>query len=725
MLKRYLTDLFRGYAALVFVDRVWIGAAFACSTFIVPNVGTSGLLGAVAGLVTAAWLGFSKHHNRLYVLNSLLVGLSLGAFFEFSPYLAGLIVLSAFFTVFVTVGIADSLWRWDRLPALSLPFVLVAVLAATIAHSYTGLHRYDALHVEPAVWFGDGIDAFFNALGATYFTPHPVAGAIIFAGLFWRSRYLALLALSGYLTGLLVFSSLTNTPDPGLLTWSGFTFAFSAVALGGIYTIPSRAGFLFALTAAAVAALLAAAFMPMALNYHLPVMAAPLLITTLTMLVALRKRSGLTRPWLAPQPGLPEVNYERARLATVRAGELNSVPLLLPVYGEWHIYQGFDGPHTHQPPWQHALDLHMTERGRSFRSEGRRLEDYFCFDLPIISPAHAEVVRVQDSLPDNAPGEVDVKNNWGNFVLLRLHSGLHVLLAHLRQHSVKVKEGQRVIPGTPIAQCGNSGRSPQPHLHLQVQAEAALGSATHPFHLCSVLITHADNAPEYHVIRRPQEGERVQAAESDVVLAARLHLPVGRSFSYAVSLPDNKSSAGSLSVELKLTGQFRLSSARGASCAFEETNGVLAFYDRIGPRDPLLDLWLIALGLTPLTERAQSWHDAPSARLFPLTLAQRLTLALLRPMGCGVDSHYRRQWHAAQTHWIQTGHHSLRLGFWQWHWHSEAIIDIEQSYAVLRLRTGTRAWSATLTGVESRADEGIPAHRSMAPKGTHHDRPAV
>ena len=719
MAKQYLTELFRGYAAVVFVDRAWLGAMFACSTFIFPNIGGAGLLGAVTGLTTGLQLGFSKHHNRISVLNCLLVGLSLGAFFEFSIYLAGLIILSAFFTVFVTVGVADSLSRWDRLPALSVPFVLIAILAASIAHSYPGLHRYAALRVDTSEWFGHGFDAFFNALGATYFTPHPLMGAILFAGLFWRSRYLALLAASGYIVGSVVFIYLTDAHDPGLLVWSGFTFAFTSVALGGIYTIPSRAGFLFALAAAAISALLAAALIPMALAYHLPLMAAPLLITLLTVLAALRKRTGLTPPWLAPQPGLPEVNYERARLATVRSGELNSVPLLLPVFGEWSIYQGFDGPHTHQAPWQHALDLHMTERGRSFRGEGARLEDYFCFDLPVISPAHAVVVRVLDSLPDNAPGEVDVKNNWGNFVLLRLHSGLHVLLAHLRQHSVKAKEGHHVVPGTLIANCGNSGRSPQPHLHLQVQVDAALGGATHPFHLCSVLTHQADDdAPEYQLICRPPEGMRIQAAVPDAVLASRLHLPVGRSFSYALTLPGNKSKAGTLSVELKLTGQFRLSSTRGASSAFEESNGVLAFYDRLGARDRLLDLWLVALGLTPLTERAQSWQDAPSVELFPLTLTQRVLLALLRPLGCGVDSRYQRQWHATHQHWVQTGQHRLRLAFVDWQWDSEAIIDIEQSYAELRLRTGLREWHARLTRAEARGDEGIPAQSFTTARGT-------
>jgi hypothetical protein len=405
----------------------------------------------------------------------------------------------------------------------------------------------------------------------------------------------------------------------------------------------------------------------------------------------------------------------------VRAGELNSVPLLLPVFGEWRVYQGFGGAHTHQPPWRHALDFHMTENDRSYRGDGKRLEDFLCFDLPVVSPAHGEVVRVQDDLPDNPPGEVDVRNNWGNFVLLRLHNELYVLLAHLRRHSVKVKEGQRVVPGTPLAQCGNSGRSPQPHVHLQVQRDATPGSPTHPFHLCSVVLRRNNQSPEYHVVARPDEGDLVRAAEADVFLASRLHLPVGRRLEYRFNAPGAAERHGILSTELTLAGQFRLVSDRGASAAFAEANGVLAFYDRRGARDALLDLWVLALGLTPLTERARSWSDAPAATLLPLTPFQRAVLGVLRPLGCGVDSRYQRVWNAQANQWLQSARHELRVAWWRWVWQTEVVIDVENGCRELTLRGGDRTWRAALTGAELRGDEGIPGWSyAVAPDSIKH-----
>ena len=43
---------------------------------------------------------------------------------------------------------------------------------------------------------------------------------------------------------------------------------------------------------------------------------------------------------------------------------------------------------------------------------------------------------------------------------------------HLKQNSVKVKKGDTVKQGDPIAECGNSGNSPGPHVHFQLQNTA-------------------------------------------------------------------------------------------------------------------------------------------------------------------------------------------------------------------------------------------------------------
>ena len=56
----------------------------------------------------------------------------------------------------------------------------------------------------------------------------------------------------------------------------------------------------------------------------------------------------------------------------------------------------------------------------------------------------------------------------GNFVALDC-GDFHVILAHLRQGSVRVREGQAVTAGEPVGELGKSGNSSEPHLHVHAQ----------------------------------------------------------------------------------------------------------------------------------------------------------------------------------------------------------------------------------------------------------------
>ena len=56
----------------------------------------------------------------------------------------------------------------------------------------------------------------------------------------------------------------------------------------------------------------------------------------------------------------------------------------------------------------------------------------------------------------------------GNHVVIDCGGRRYAVLAHLRRRSVVVQEGERVRAGQQIAECGNSGNSTEPHLHVQV-----------------------------------------------------------------------------------------------------------------------------------------------------------------------------------------------------------------------------------------------------------------
>jgi len=72
-------------------------------------------------------------------------------------------------------------------------------------------------------------------------------------------------------------------------------------------------------------------------------------------------------------------------------------------------------------------------------------------------------------------------NPAGNFVRIMHDDGTMGVYLHLMQGSVKVREGQRVLPGSALALSGNTGNSTGPHLHFVVQRNVGLALESIPF----------------------------------------------------------------------------------------------------------------------------------------------------------------------------------------------------------------------------------------------------
>jgi len=152
---------------------------------------------------------------------------------------------------------------------------------------------------------------------------------------------------------------------------------------------------------------------------------------------------------------------------------------------------------------RYAIDfIGVDERGRTAaaRSWGAFVgteppERFVGFGRPILAPAGGTVVRVHDGEPDHvarrsplslvayAMGQAarlrqGVAAIAGNHVIIQLAGGLgFVALVHLRNGSVRVRAGESVHTAQPLAECGNSGNSTQPHVHLQVMDTLDLAQA--------------------------------------------------------------------------------------------------------------------------------------------------------------------------------------------------------------------------------------------------------
>lgn len=66
----------------------------------------------------------------------------------------------------------------------------------------------------------------------------------------------------------------------------------------------------------------------------------------------------------------------------------------------------------------------------------------------------------------------------GNTVIIKTINDEYLFFAHFKQHSIIVKQNQKVRQGDVLGLCGNSGNSSEPHLHFHIQNVEDMNIAT-------------------------------------------------------------------------------------------------------------------------------------------------------------------------------------------------------------------------------------------------------
>lgn len=155
----------------------------------------------------------------------------------------------------------------------------------------------------------------------------------------------------------------------------------------------------------------------------------------------------------------------------------NQTKLNLPFRDEWFVVWGGDTPEQNQhqdaPNQRFAFDILKTDAsGATHKNDGAKNEDYYAFGQEITAPADGTVVYAVDGIHDNKPGEMNRMYVPGNLVIIKHAEGEFSLFAHLKQNSIRVKVGDKIVKGQTLGLCGNSGNSSEPHLHFQMQNTA-------------------------------------------------------------------------------------------------------------------------------------------------------------------------------------------------------------------------------------------------------------
>jgi urea transporter len=553
----FLKSIINSYGQVFFSTKKTFSTLLLLATFVDFYTGVFGLFAVIVTNAIAYWLGFDRHKisQGVFGFNSLLVGLGLGIYFQPGLLLLLIVFLAGLFTLFISVSMEGVIGKY-ALPYLSIPFIL-SLWALTLASrefmalglNERGIYTLNDLYiigggslVKVYDWFNSiplpsSVRSYFLSLGAILFQYNVFTGMAISIGLLTYSRIGFTLSIIGFYTAYLFYLLIGAKFSEVHYSYIGFNYILSAIALGGYFLVPNRNSYLWVILIVPIVAIVTISLSSVLSPYLLPVYSLPFNLVALLFLYILKFRVN-NKANLNPvyiQQNSPEKNLYSFLNFMERFGKDTSIPIHLPFFGHWVVTQGHNGELTHKGSWRHAWDFEIVdEEGKTYKNAGDFPEDYYCYEKNIVAPADGIIEEVVDEISDNIIGEKNLEYNWGNTIVIKHTEFLYSKLSHLKPKSVVVKQGQKVKRGDLLAKCGNSGNSPYPHLHFQLQATPHIGSKTIDYPVSNYMLTQ-NNKPELKTTASPVKGDIVSSIQVNQQIRKAFHFVPGEKFHFSIN----------------------------------------------------------------------------------------------------------------------------------------------------------------------------------------------
>lgn len=645
----FLESILYSYSQVFFSKNKPLAFILLAVSFFDWIAGISGLIAVITSNSAALLIGFKRNYvaQGFYGFNSLLVGLGIGMFYQPGPVFFLVLLSSALFTFFLTIWLEGFFGKYG-LPYLSWPFLLAIWMVSLATRQFTELeisdrgvfllneiYKYGGIEmVKLYFWFNElpihiSIATYFKSLAAIFFQYHMLAGILVALGLLVYSRIAFLLSLLGFFSAYFFYVFIGANLSDLNYSYIGFNFILTAFALGGFFIVPSKYSFMWVVLLTPIISIVIVSGNTFLETVQLPVysLAFNVVIVLFLYLLKFRIRNHnkpelVTAQYFSPEHNLYNQKNHQSRF------DLNAfIPIYLPVMGEWTVTQAHEGEQTHREEWRHAFDFEMIDQGGSrFENDGLEARDYYSFGQVVIAPAGGMVQDIQDGIPDNPVGEMNLQNNWGNTIIIKHADGLYSKLSHLKMGSIKVKKGSFVKRGEIIASVGNSGRSPLPHLHFQLQSEPFIGAKTLDYPIANYILKEK-NKKILVSYNKPLKDQIVSNISKTDCLYKAFNFVPGQTIRFTMTRDDGAEEVIDWEVKSDMYNYTYLECMSTQSKAYFQNDGNLfAFTHFEGKKDSLLyhfylATYKVALGFYEQLEV----HDS-----FPLTAFKTGLIRLLQ-----------------------------------------------------------------------------------------------
>ena len=470
------------------------------ATFLSPYLGLSGLCAIVLTNVIAHIIGVNRKliEEGLYGFNSLLLGLFLAYQYEINSTFVLLFIVSVFLLLIISVWLFGIFSR-HNLPFLSFPFIITYCIISMSAGSFTnvllnedlvyvgnhiarqqGTYVYQLAHSLDDWALPNAVLIYLKTLAGTFFQTSLLAGILIAAGLLYFSRIAFSLSLLGFFSAYFFYSAFGADVNELNLNLVGSNFIFMAIGIGCFYIVPNSYSYLAVFCLTPILIMLMIFLNKVMFVFQLKSFTLSFSVIISLFLLFLQHR------WFHQFLHLVTIQYYSAEKTIYkyitsinRFKNEHLAKIQLPFWGDWYVSQGYDGTITHLGDWGKALDFVIVDdSSETYQNLGAQREDFYCYNKPVLAPLDGYIYDILNNVEENDIAGVNTVDNWGNTLVMNHLNGTFSQISHIKKDSFKVSIGEYVTKGTVLATCGNSGRSPEPHIHFQVQYDPKIGAKT-------------------------------------------------------------------------------------------------------------------------------------------------------------------------------------------------------------------------------------------------------